>query len=118
MKRATIVIRLHLHQRSLTNLVSVIDMLHQLCFLSHANFNMHRSFHCSSRFVGMQELWLLLASAAENQSGIPQKLLDDQAAKIAQKKEMQEKINVSSTALETEPSSAITSAILTSTLPV
>ena len=43
----------------------------------------------------MQELWNLLASASETESGIPQKLLDDKAEELRKKKEMQDQINVS-----------------------
>ena len=43
----------------------------------------------------MQELWNLLASATETESGIPQKLLDDKAEELRKKKEMQDQINVS-----------------------
>lgn len=42
----------------------------------------------------VQELWSLLASAASTESGIPQKLLDEKAEEIRQKKERQDQINV------------------------
>ncbi len=42
-----------------------------------------------------QELWTLLASASGNPSGIPQKILDEKAEEMRQKKVMEEEINVS-----------------------
>ena len=42
-----------------------------------------------------QELWTLLASASSNPSGIPQKILDEKAEEMRQKKVMEEEINVS-----------------------
>ena len=42
-----------------------------------------------------QELWILLASAAATNSGIPQRLLDEKAEELRKKKELEEQINVS-----------------------
>lgn len=41
-----------------------------------------------------QELWVLLNSANQNQSGIPQQILDEKAEELRKKKEMQDAINV------------------------
>ena len=49
----------------------------------------------SSRSPAMQELWSLLASAGQNPSGVPQRLLDEKAEELRRKKEPQDKINVS-----------------------
>lgn len=41
-----------------------------------------------------QELWGLLASASQNPSGVPQRLLDEKAEELRKKKETQDRINV------------------------
>lgn len=43
-----------------------------------------------------QELWLMLASAAGNDSGIPQAILDAKAEEVRKRKEVQDAITVSS----------------------
>lgn len=43
-----------------------------------------------------QELWVLLASASEQPTGIPQKILDDKAEELRIKFEAQKAITVSS----------------------
>ena len=45
---------------------------------------------------GAQELWGLLASASQNPSGVPQRLLDEKAEELRKKKETQDRINVRS----------------------
>ena len=50
---------------------------------------------CCSSHAQLQELWVLLASAAENPSGVPQRLLDEKAEELRKKKETQDRINVS-----------------------
>lgn len=42
-----------------------------------------------------QELWVLLHSASNTASGIPQQILDEKAEEMRKKKEMQDAINVS-----------------------
>lgn len=41
-----------------------------------------------------QELWLMLASAASNDSGIPQAILDAKAEEVRKRKEVQDAITV------------------------
>lgn len=50
-----------------------------------------------------QELWTLLASASSNPSGIPQKILDEKAEEMRQKKVMEEEINVNPSAVPAGP---------------
>lgn len=50
---------------------------------------------CAKLYSILQELWVLLASAAATESGIPQKLLDDKEAELKKKKELEDQINVS-----------------------